>query len=88
MADLVARIAGRLRELPLFFADIARDFGDVPWRDLLRAWGEVRRRFTLERDEDGHYHIIPGAAAKPKGRARAASSPRATASRQRREHRR
>lgn len=37
MANLVARIAERLRERPLFFADIARDFGEVPWRDLLRA---------------------------------------------------
>ncbi len=73
MPALAAQIAARLRERRLFFADIARDFGDVPWRDLLRAWGEVRQRFTLERDEDGHYHI-PGRAAKPKRAARASSS--------------
>lgn len=72
MADLVARIAERLRERPLFFADIARDFEGVPWRDLLRAWGAVRTRFPLERDEEGHYRIP----ARPPRRIRpAAASP-------------
>ncbi len=77
METLAAQIANRLRERPLFFADLAREFEAVPWRDLLRAWGEVRQRFTLERDEEGHYRI-PSAA---KGRARSKSTPARAAAR-------
>jgi hypothetical protein len=28
-----------------------------PWREFLRAWGEVRAANILRRDEDGRYFI-------------------------------
>ena len=30
---------------------------DVPWRDFLRAWGELREADSLKRDEAGAYYI-------------------------------
>jgi hypothetical protein len=58
---MVGYMAERLRERerPLFFSDLARDVGDGPWRDLLRACGEVRGRFPLEWDEEGRCRNPP-----------------------------
>jgi hypothetical protein len=30
---------------------------DVPWRQLLKAWGEVRAADILKRDDNGAYYI-------------------------------
>ena len=30
---------------------------DVPWRDFLRAWGELRTADLLKRDDAGAYFI-------------------------------
>jgi hypothetical protein len=30
---------------------------EAPWRDFLRAWGEVRAADVLERDDAGRYRI-------------------------------
>ena len=30
---------------------------DVPWRDFLRAWGELREADVLKRDDAGAYYI-------------------------------
>ncbi len=30
---------------------------DVPWRDFLRAWGELREADLLKRDDAGAYYI-------------------------------
>ncbi len=30
---------------------------DVPWRDFLRAWGELREGDVLMRDDSGRYYI-------------------------------
>lgn len=63
-ADDVARLADAivtaLRERPLFFMDLVRAHRDVPYRTLLLAWGAVRDREKLERDEEGHYFLPQG----------------------------
>ena len=30
---------------------------EVPWRDFLRAWGELRQAEILKRDDAGAYYI-------------------------------
>jgi hypothetical protein len=54
---LADAIVAALRERPLFFMDLVRTHRDLPYRTLLRAWGAVRDREKLERDEEGHYFL-------------------------------
>jgi hypothetical protein len=59
---LADRIVERLRARPALFYDLLVEFSDAEYRDLLRAWGRVRERIALERDEHGHY-LLPGSQA-------------------------
>ena len=52
--QLVARIEAALAE-PIYFRDVVAKLGDAPWRDVLKAWGDVRERLQLDRDEHGRY---------------------------------
>lgn len=56
MAEAIARA---LRERPLFFMDLVRAHRDAPYRTLLLAWGEVRERHRLARDDEGRYRLPP-----------------------------
>ena len=57
MSPLASRIVGELEERPRHFSEIVEAHLDVPWRDFLRAWGEVRAADILQRDEVGHYLV-------------------------------
>jgi hypothetical protein len=61
----VARVAttmtAMLREKPVMFMDVVRAFPAVPYRTILLAWGEVRERHRLSRDDEGHYLLPPEA---------------------------
>lgn len=57
MNPLAARIMDELRERPRYFAEVAEMHMEVPWRDFLRAWGEVRTSPALGRHENGLYLI-------------------------------
>jgi hypothetical protein len=57
--QLTDRIVERLGARPALFYDLLVEFADAEYRDLLRAWGRVRERIALERDEHGHY-LLPG----------------------------
>ncbi len=61
----VARVAESmtrmLREKPVFFMDLVRAFPHIPYRTLLLAWGQVRERHRLSRDDEGHYVLAAGA---------------------------
>ena len=35
---------------------------DVPWRDFLQAWGQLREEDILKRDDIGRYYIEGGVA--------------------------
>ncbi len=50
-------ITAMLRARPVFFMDLVRAHREAPYRTLLLAWGEVRDRHTLSRDDDGHYFL-------------------------------
>ena len=57
---LTAEIAGTLRAGPVFLMDLVRAHRDAPYRTLLLAWGEVRERYRLSRDDDGRYFLADG----------------------------
>ena len=57
MSPLGERLIAELRERPRHFAELVEAHGDVAWRDFLRAWGEVRGRNVLSRDEEGRYVV-------------------------------
>jgi len=50
-------ITAMLRARPVFFMDLVRAHRDAPYRTLLLAWGEVRGRHALSRDDEGHYFL-------------------------------
>jgi hypothetical protein len=57
MAEEIARA---LHAGPLFFMDLVRAHREAPYRTLLLAWGEVRDRYRLSRDDDGRYFLTEG----------------------------
>jgi hypothetical protein len=59
--DLAHRIEAFLAEAPRFFVEVVALTPEGQYRDLLRAWGLVRERCTLERDEVGRYLLPAGA---------------------------
>ena len=58
MSPLAAHIVRELEERPRHFSEIVESHLDVPWRDFLGAWGEVRAADILQRDDGGHY-LVP-----------------------------
>jgi hypothetical protein len=59
-ADIVrldGAIVAALLERPLLFMDLVRAHRDVPYRTLLLAWGAVRDRERLARDDEGRYFL-------------------------------
>lgn len=60
MSDVAAvaeRMAVLLGERPRTFYDLLRHLDDVEYRTILQAWGALRERGALGRDEHGHYLI-------------------------------
>lgn len=62
MSTLSETIQGTLREMPHQFGELVTAHRDVPWREFLQAWGEVREADVLKRDDIGRYFIEGGAA--------------------------
>lgn len=52
---LAVRIQRFLEEAPRFFVDVVGLTPEGEYRDVLRAWGLVRERCALQRDEEGRY---------------------------------
>lgn len=61
VARVAAAMTAMLREKPVMFMDVVRAFPEVPYRTILLAWGEVRERHRLSRDDEGHYLLPPEA---------------------------
>jgi hypothetical protein len=57
VSALAQRIVEQLRERPRHFAEVVELHMDVPWREFLRAWGEVRASPLIGRQEYGLYVI-------------------------------
>jgi hypothetical protein len=58
MSPLARTICRKLKEKPQQFSEIVDAHRDVAWRDFLRAWGEIREKNILQRDDDGRYLIL------------------------------
>lgn len=58
MSPLARNILRDLKAKPRQFSEIVDAHRDVAWRDFLRAWGEIREKNILQRDDDGQY-LIP-----------------------------
>ena len=57
MSPLAGALVALLRERPRHFGELVEAHMDAPWRDFLRAWGEVRAADLLGRDDAGRYVI-------------------------------
>ena len=62
MSGLAEVIEATLAEEPLQFGELADRHRDAAWRDFLHAWGEVREKDILKRDDIGRYYIPGGKA--------------------------
>ena len=62
MSALAGIIEATLTEEPLQFAELADRHRSVAWRDFLHAWGEIREKDILKRDDIGRYYIPGGKA--------------------------
>jgi len=57
-ADAVAdRMTALLSARARTFYELVRELPDVEYRTLLQAWGALRQRRALGRDEEGRYRI-------------------------------
>lgn len=61
---LARRMEEALTGQARFFVELVALAEDGRYRDVLRAWGLVRQRCALERDEEGRYRIAGSAAGK------------------------
>jgi len=59
VSPLASQMVETLKATPKHFHEVVDDHPDVPWRDLLRAWGEVRAADILKRNDAGQYYIAP-----------------------------
>lgn len=57
MSPLAQALVAELRGQPRHFGELVEAHMDTPWRDFLRAWGEVRAADVLERDDAGRYLV-------------------------------
>jgi hypothetical protein len=57
VSPLASEIVAVLERDPKQFSEVADAHLDVPWREFLQAWGEVRAADILKRDDDGAYYI-------------------------------
>ena len=61
MSPLAEAICRELETQPRQFAEVVDAHREVTWREFLHAWGEVREKNALQRDDDGRYLIAKSA---------------------------
>lgn len=57
MSPLAASLVAELSASPKQFGELVEAHMEVPWREFLLAWGEVRAADVLGRDDAGRYVI-------------------------------
>ncbi len=57
---MATRILDFLREGPAHFEDVLLRFRDVPYREILRAWGRLRRDDLLGREVETGKYVVRG----------------------------
>ncbi len=53
--ELAEQLAAVLKKRPYFYAELLREFPGMDYRTFLLGWSELRTRYKLERDAEGHY---------------------------------
>ena len=53
--ELAEQLAAVLNKRPYFYAELLREFSRVDYRTFLLGWSELRTRYPLLRDAEGHY---------------------------------
>lgn len=56
-AAVADRMTTLLRARPRTFYELVRELDDVEYRTILQAWGTLRERRALGRDDHGRYLI-------------------------------
>ncbi len=64
-ARVAERMARLLRERPRTFYELLRELPGVEYRTILIAWGALRERRALGRDDHGRYILSDGASSPP-----------------------
>ena len=59
MSPLAGALRAALVEAPMQFSELVDRHRAEPWREFLRAWGELRAEDVLKRDALGRY-FVPG----------------------------
>jgi hypothetical protein len=62
VSPLARSLVAELQQRPRHFGELVEAHLDTPWREFLRAWGEVRTADVLGRDDAGRYVIRTAAA--------------------------
>jgi hypothetical protein len=57
MSPLASTLAATLETTAKQFHELVDEHEDAPWREFLRAWGELREADILKRDDAGRYYI-------------------------------
>jgi hypothetical protein len=57
VTPLAQTLVGELSDRPRQFGELVEAHMDVPWREFLLAWGEIRAADVLGRDDEGRYLI-------------------------------
>jgi hypothetical protein len=57
VSPLAETIRREIEARPQQFAEVVDGHREVAWRELLKAWGELRTANILTRDDDGNYVI-------------------------------
>jgi len=57
VSPLALRLLADITACPRQFHEIVDSHRDIPWREFLYAWGELRAADLLTRDDDGNFII-------------------------------
>lgn len=57
MSPLATKLLAEITARPQQFDEIVDRHRDVPWREFLYAWGELRAADLLGRDDDGNFVV-------------------------------
>jgi hypothetical protein len=58
---LEQRMVELARQKPVFYADFLHDLGDVDYRMVMLAFGQIRQKRLFNRDDKGRYVAAPAA---------------------------
>jgi hypothetical protein len=55
--ELVDSIKTYIKTKPRHFAEVAEAYRQYPYKEVLKAWSDIRNARLFDRDREGHYLI-------------------------------